>query len=328
MQGPLCGALATMLLYGITCVQQFHYHQNYKSDSWVLKVVVRLITETVETGLSVYFLEHYLITNFANENALYDVVWSVPASFALGFVTAYLANLCFIWRIWRLSRHLVVSLLLTILATARLILGLVNSFLAINSASWDAFAKTAYVPIAFSWFLSIGVDALIAFMMYRTLYKQRTGLSDTDSMINRLLLYAVNTGAVTSLGAVLVLILFFALPHSLAFLGPLQVQERMYSVSLLASLNSRRATLSLSLPRGETFQLTSVDPDIDFEPPTKTMQDVADGERAGGGARARDAAGTGEQQTRSRVAFPDLELGGCDSSESQSQYRGNDSESV
>lgn len=41
MQGPLCGTLATMLLYGVICMQVFQYASNYcSSDRHVIKWLV------------------------------------------------------------------------------------------------------------------------------------------------------------------------------------------------------------------------------------------------------------------------------------------------
>lgn len=42
MQGPLCGALATMFLYGVICMQTFHYWQAYEHDRKILKCLVIL----------------------------------------------------------------------------------------------------------------------------------------------------------------------------------------------------------------------------------------------------------------------------------------------
>ncbi|KAG9311194.1 hypothetical protein JVU11DRAFT_8269 [Chiua virens] len=41
MQGPLCGTLASMLLYGVICMQVFYYVNNYaSSDRHALKWLV------------------------------------------------------------------------------------------------------------------------------------------------------------------------------------------------------------------------------------------------------------------------------------------------
>jgi hypothetical protein len=42
MQAALSGTLATMLLYGVTCMQTFHYWQTYEHDRKTLKYMVIL----------------------------------------------------------------------------------------------------------------------------------------------------------------------------------------------------------------------------------------------------------------------------------------------
>jgi hypothetical protein len=42
MQAALSGTLATMLLYGVTCMQTFHYWQTYENDRKTLKFMVIL----------------------------------------------------------------------------------------------------------------------------------------------------------------------------------------------------------------------------------------------------------------------------------------------
>ncbi|KAG8215145.1 hypothetical protein J3R82DRAFT_8636 [Butyriboletus roseoflavus] len=63
-----------------------------------------------------------------------------------------------------------------------------------------------------------------------------------DILLNRLLIFAVATGAVTLLVDVIALILSLSQPQSLAFLGAILVQTRLYANSLLTSLNIRNAT--------------------------------------------------------------------------------------
>ncbi|KAG2122929.1 hypothetical protein DEU56DRAFT_831120 [Suillus clintonianus] len=58
-----------------------------------------------------------------------------------------------------------------------------------------------------AWVLTVVVDSAIAFTLCLYLRRRRTGMKMTDSVINRLLLYTVNTGAITSLFAILVLIM-------------------------------------------------------------------------------------------------------------------------
>ncbi|KAF8438375.1 hypothetical protein L210DRAFT_3761327 [Boletus edulis BED1] len=74
-----------------------------------------------------------------------------------------------------------------------------------------------------------------------------------DTVLNRLFIFAVATGALTSLVDVIALILTVAQPNSFAFISTILIQTRLYANSLLASLNIRNAAARL-------FDDTSADP--------------------------------------------------------------------
>jgi len=245
-QAPLLGTLFTMFLYGIGCMQVFYYLQNYQEDRVGMKILVAVVwtLETLHTILSIYFVEFYLIVNFSNEGNLFHVNWGVPVSFIVGFLVAFIVNVYFIWRFWRLSRNMIFSTTLLVLAIARLAIGWMNSVLAIKDALWEDFRAKTFASIVAGYVLSVLTDALLAVALCWLLRNLRTGVKRTDNMIDNLLIYTINTGVLTSIGALVVLILFLCLPTSLAFIGVLQVQTKLYGISFLASLNSRNSMLN------------------------------------------------------------------------------------
>ncbi|KAH7930000.1 hypothetical protein BV22DRAFT_1028967 [Leucogyrophana mollusca] len=247
MQGPLCGTLATMFLYGVICMQAFYYLQNYAKDRRSIKVLVWgiWILETAHTALSVHFVEYYLILNFTDMTTLEYAVWSMGTAYFVGFFIAYAVNLCFIWRIWLLSKKLWIAICLSILATVRLGFGLGNASIGFHYTAWVVFRAHVFATMVVGWVLSALVDITIACTLCYYLHRRRTGMRRTDSIINRLLLYSINTGAVTSFFAVLVVVTFLTLPGAAyaAFVG---VQSKLYAVSLLATLNGRKTTVKKS----------------------------------------------------------------------------------
>ncbi|KIK80894.1 hypothetical protein PAXRUDRAFT_833243 [Paxillus rubicundulus Ve08.2h10] len=66
----------------------------------------------------------------------------------------------------------------------------------------------------------------------------------TEHIINRLLLYSINTGALAALFAIITIVLYVALPGTMVFAAFVQVQSKLYGISLLASLNARKTTLA------------------------------------------------------------------------------------
>lgn len=241
MQGPFCGALTTMLLYGVICMQTFRYWQAY-DDRKILKCLVAFIwiLETAHTSLTIYAVEFYLIMHFGDIRSLEYAVWIMPVSYIIGFIIAYAVNLYFIWRVLQLSQERWIAICFVIFATIRYGFGLANCSLSFFYPKWQIFRERVYPTMVAGWVLSAVVDSAIAFTLCLYLRKRRTSMKRTDSILNRLLLYSINTGAVTSFCAVLVVIMFLVLPNNLAFIGFVQVQSKFYAISLLASLNNRQ----------------------------------------------------------------------------------------
>lgn len=272
MQAALSGTLATMLLYGVTCMQTFHYWQTYENDRKTLKFMVLFVwlLETAHTALSIHFVEYYLIIHFGEVAHLGHAVWSMGVTCIIGFFIGYVVNLCFIWRISRLGQNRWVAICFAAAATVRCGFGFANCILSFIYPMWTDFRVRVYATMVAGQILSAVVDGVIAFTLCYYLRKRRTGMKRTDSIITRLQLYSINTGAITALFGVLAVISFVYLPTTTAFVAFVQVQGKLYAASLLTSLNARKRTLekieqSAPVPEGVTLSLfRSVRPDPSF----------------------------------------------------------------
>ncbi|KAF5365649.1 hypothetical protein D9758_003160 [Tetrapyrgos nigripes] len=97
----------------------------------------------------------------------------------------------------------------------------------------------------FQWIASTGLacaavaDLLIAASLSFYLHRSRTGIRTTDSIINKLLLYAINTGLLTSIFALTDMICFLTMPNNLIHIAFNLMIGKLYTNSLLASLNVR-----------------------------------------------------------------------------------------
>ncbi|EGN96777.1 hypothetical protein SERLA73DRAFT_184936 [Serpula lacrymans var. lacrymans S7.3] len=170
------------------------------------------------------------------------IIWSMGATYIVGFCIAYCVNLCFIWRAWLLSEKLWIAICLGVVSTVRLGFGLTNCSLSFRYAEWKSFREHVYPTMVVGWVISVLADSCIAFVLCYYLRKHRSGLRRTDSVINRLLLYTINTGVVTSLFGVVVVLTFLTVPTILVFIAFVQVQSKLYAISLFATLNSRPST--------------------------------------------------------------------------------------
>ncbi|KAF8868944.1 hypothetical protein BD779DRAFT_1590374 [Infundibulicybe gibba] len=88
--------------------------------------------------------------------------------------------------------------------------------------------------------LAAAGNVLIAATLCTLLHRSRTGFRRSDTMINKLILFAVNTGFLTSLCAVASLILIIVAGDTFLYIAFFFCIGRLYSNTLLATLNVRK----------------------------------------------------------------------------------------
>ncbi|KAJ8085157.1 hypothetical protein PM082_003941 [Marasmius tenuissimus] len=90
--------------------------------------------------------------------------------------------------------------------------------------------------------LAVGVltDIVIAIALCYFLNKLRTGYQRSDTLVNSLVRYAVNTGAVTGAVSLTTLILYNLMPANLIFVSTYFILSKFYAISFMATLNTRR----------------------------------------------------------------------------------------
>ncbi|EIN09145.1 hypothetical protein PUNSTDRAFT_102696 [Punctularia strigosozonata HHB-11173 SS5] len=116
--------------------------------------------------------------------------------------------------------------------------------------------------------LAAASDILIAVSLCTILYRtKRSSLRNTRALINRLMLFVLNTGILTSMCAIATLVTSMAHhPETDVRLGLYHIMGRLYINSLLATLNARdqirhyafEPNMSLMFPTGFSHNTTTV----------------------------------------------------------------------
>lgn len=101
--------------------------------------------------------------------------------------------------------------------------------------------------------LSVLCDVIIAVALSYYLHSKRTGFKRTDSIINRLIIYAVNRGALTAICQASSAISLVAFPGHLFHFPFDLLSGKLYCNTLLATLNAQRAM------RGDGHNVVEVD---------------------------------------------------------------------
>ncbi|PBK81734.1 hypothetical protein ARMGADRAFT_1090973 [Armillaria gallica] len=275
----LIAAIVSAWLFGITCAQTWYYYGHY-SDSIFLKALVGIVwtLEAVHAAFACHAAYFYVVTQYGIIAGLAEATWSASVSFSLRPRESYRSLLveltvC-VTGIITLMVHLFYARQLYFVSNRNVFLVSALLFLAVcrvaTSAAVAGFSMrlkryalfetpvmTNLMKTAMSLYLA--TDVLVAASLCYYLHTSRTGLKRTDTIINKLIFYAINNGLLTgqshsillclltndvhfSVTDLLVIVFNQVYPSNLVYLSLYQVVANLYSNSFLATLNSRRPT--------------------------------------------------------------------------------------
>ncbi|KAH8109870.1 hypothetical protein DFH11DRAFT_1730779 [Phellopilus nigrolimitatus] len=233
--------MLSMALWGVGCVQIYYYFNMYPEDKRWIKtlVIVVWVFDSVHQGLLTHSCYTYLITNYGNPLFLTHVVRSLLVMVLMSGVVCLLVQSFLVHRVWILSHKniFVVSFLML------LVFGEFASVIVYfaKAAIYDSFVD---LPLVFNESRAINIlgassDIIIAFTLIFLLQRSRTGFSRSETIINRLILFTINTGLLTSLCALMSLIFVSLYPDSFIYIAFFVCVSKLYSNSLYATLNAR-----------------------------------------------------------------------------------------
>jgi hypothetical protein len=259
----LIGATFSTILYGVVCLQTFLYYRQWHKDNWFVKLLVGVVffLDTFNQVQVTYMVYHYFVLNFANPLALHQNHWSIGTEILSNAIIGFLVEGFLVFRVWRLSNSKVLSGLGATLTIAHL--G-TNAAPAIIGFKYDDLLKmlAAIKPVATGG-ITLGAieDTTLAFILCYCLYRERTGFKNTDSMLFRLISMTIASGLITSLVIIAQLISITAAPETLWILAWNLQLPKLYTNSLLATLNARDAIRSVGAPQSNlnSYNSTALD---------------------------------------------------------------------
>ncbi|KAF8209215.1 hypothetical protein K438DRAFT_1811943 [Mycena galopus ATCC 62051] len=241
MGSMLLGVIVSAVLYGISLLQCLFYFTRYGRDPLYLKILVAstLILDTLHLSLVIHTVYHYLISNYYENDSLLVMVWSVsaealPTGFTAGLVQSFYAH-----RIWKMSQHnLFVTGFILLVVVVNTACGTAWVVLALRAGTYQRLLQISWLTITIN-ALSTAADVLITSILCFMLQRTRPASLETETMVNRLILFTINTGLLTSLCAIASLISLILAPRTLIYASFYFCIGRLYSNALLASLNAR-----------------------------------------------------------------------------------------
>ncbi|KAH8109884.1 hypothetical protein DFH11DRAFT_893616 [Phellopilus nigrolimitatus] len=235
------GVVLAMALWGVGSVQVYYYFNMYPKDElWIkILVIVVWVFDSVHQGLITHTCYTYLITNYGNPLFLMHVVKSLVVMVLFSGIICLLVQSFLVHRVWKLSHK-------NIFAVSFLMLLVLGEFISvvIYFAKAAVFTSFAQLPSIFNESRSINIlgaasDIMIAFTLIFLLQRSRTGFSRSETIINRLILFTINTGLLTSLCALMSLIFVSLYPDAFIYISFFVCVSKLYSNTLYATLNAR-----------------------------------------------------------------------------------------
>jgi len=242
-------------LYGVLVVQTYVYSYNFPEDRILIKLLVYAVflIETIQTAMSGADLYYRFASGFGNMNRLnnpYISAFEVPL---IGAVVSLAVQYFFSYRVWVLSNEKSwwVCVIICVCST----------FDALAAFAWGVYSHVIDMFVdgwrlkffAWSWLIGNTVaDTLIASLMLHHLTGRRGAGDDPfrKHALRRIVRLTVETNVMTTVNGIIALLMVSIFPNKLWYTCPVAVLGKLYSNTLLVSLNNRISIREESHARG------------------------------------------------------------------------------
>jgi len=229
-------------LYGLVTYQFIVYKNSKFNDrAWIKAIVAILfVVDTIHSAVAVYAGWELCVTNYNNPASLAFVSWTIPFTAVATSVAAIITQFFLGHRVYVLTNSKLIVGFIGILSLLGFIFG---CYAGIYSGILHAIAKFGVLgPYVTCWLVfQTSADLVITFTLTYVLSRSRTGFRKTDTIINRIIRGAIQTGLFASLFALADMFSFLLHRDTnlyAMFAFPL---GRIYTNTLLDTLNARTA---------------------------------------------------------------------------------------
>jgi len=238
--GPLLfGPLVNWTLYGALRVQIYVYSYNFPNDKPLVKCLAyfAFLLETVQTALTGADVYYWFIAGFGNVERLKDSHYAAIDIPIIHSTISFVVQEYFCYRIWMLNRRssklCILIALLTIVSSVGSGWGGIESLI----AKKFAVSRTAF----YLWSIPSAIaDILITIAMTLLLsWTHYEGSRFSNFVMLRLVRLTIETNALTAAVAIASIVLYVAFPNDIYYVFTTGIIGKIYTNTLLVSLNNR-----------------------------------------------------------------------------------------
>ncbi|KAJ6500687.1 hypothetical protein C8R45DRAFT_978626 [Mycena sanguinolenta] len=238
------GTLLNWTLLGALAVQIYLYFIAFPKDALRFKLLILFVfvAEILQTMSDTRNTFRVFGPGWGNFSLLDQVGWSWFSVPVIGSTIACLGQIFFAWRIYIISRSLIIPALVTIIAFFQLGAGLWTGVEIAQAGTFSAIQYNYFkAPIA--WLSATAAcDLIVVASTCFYLLKSRAGLGfhrSTDNMVFRIIKVTVETGLICALWAITDLVLYIVYQGNNNHLIVCIPLSKAYSNSIMVILNSR-----------------------------------------------------------------------------------------
>ncbi|KAJ7025351.1 hypothetical protein C8F04DRAFT_1128656 [Mycena alexandri] len=239
--GPMfLGFMFNAILYGVMILQVHLYFSNPTKDPLWMRIFVLCIfcLDTMNTVFDFVYLYQSLIIHFNDPPYLQNATWVFATDPALTALIAALVQFFFAWRVKVLTNNdPYLYLVVVACATAGLLGGIATTAYAFIVPAFVKFQ--IFKPFVVVWLACECVgDIAVTLILCLHLRRRKTGFSQTDLLVDRIIRLTVHTGLITSICATVDLVLYLANSTGLHLIFNFPL-AKLYTNSFIGSLNHR-----------------------------------------------------------------------------------------
>ncbi|KAH8818931.1 hypothetical protein DL96DRAFT_1820293 [Flagelloscypha sp. PMI_526] len=239
--GLFLGCSINLYLYGLVFNQYLAYKTTKFDDRIWLRVLVAIlfVIDTSETAVSFYAVWYFMVENYTNPSVLNYIVWMLPFCCATTAISALGVQSFLINRLYRLTRRFWLYIVLIMAAVVASVCGTIACIQC--GIIFDATKLGPVIPLATVWMVTLAsVDIIITVTLSRALWRRRTGLPGTNTIIHRCIRASIQSGLFSSVFALANIAGFFFWNNTYVYLIFGWPSGRIYSNSLLHTLVARK----------------------------------------------------------------------------------------
>ncbi|KAG2073540.1 hypothetical protein BDR04DRAFT_1094450 [Suillus decipiens] len=244
MIGPVVvGALVNACLFGGLVIQTYIYYANFPNDHRVMRLTVAAILASQVAHVICVSATLWKAAVSGYGNPLTLLVFPLGADAAILFtaITGALVESSFAFRLWKLSKTLIlpiISLVLCLLAQSIALVMTVKAFTMTSLVTFEI-DEDRLITLSLTSRLVCELTLTLSMVWYLRKQKSSTRFARTTTIIDRLVLWTLETGFLTSLVVVFVMSFFLAMKQNYIWVGIYANLATVNANSLLASLNGR-----------------------------------------------------------------------------------------